>query len=128
MPERRHARRARERLSSAEARRIALAAQGFGGASRAAPDPPDARALRTRVLNNVGLIQIDSVNVLQRAHYLPAFSRLGPYDTGKLDRLSHNAPRRLFEYWAHEASLVPVELHPYLRWRMSGSTRTAGAA
>jgi uncharacterized protein YcaQ len=106
----------RERLSAAQARRVALAAQGFA-------DPPlgravDTRALRTRVLDRVGLLQIDSVNVLQRAHYLPAFSRLGPYDTAVLDRLSHYAPRRLFEYWGHEASLLPVELQPYLRWRM----------
>jgi uncharacterized protein YcaQ len=108
--------RRRERLSAAEARRVALAAQGFGDAplGRAV----DARALRTRLLDRVGLLQIDSVNVLQRAHYLPAFSRLGPYDTGQLDKLSHYAPRRLFEYWGHEASLLPVELHPHLRWRM----------
>ncbi|HEU4976645.1 MAG TPA: crosslink repair DNA glycosylase YcaQ family protein [Baekduia sp.] len=109
-------RRRRERLSAAEARRVALAAQGFA-------DPPlgrevDTRALRSRVLDRVGLVQIDSVNVLQRAHYLPAFSRLGAYDTGLLDKLSHYAPRRLFEYWGHEASLIPVELHPHLRWRM----------
>jgi uncharacterized protein YcaQ len=108
--------RTRERLSAAEARRVALAAQGF---ARPAPTGAiDARGLRSRVLEHVGLIQIDSVNVLQRAHYLPAFSRLGPYDTTVLDRLSHYAPRRLFEYWGHEASLVPVELQPYLRWRM----------
>jgi hypothetical protein len=108
--------RPRERLSAGEARRVALAAQGFA-------EPPlgrevDGRALRSRVLDRVGLIQIDSVNVLQRAHYLPAFSRLGPYDTTLLDTLSHYAPRRLFEYWGHEASLIPVELHPHLRWRM----------
>ena len=109
-------RRTRERLSASEARRVALAAQGFGSGR---PDkPPTARTLRTRVLAHTGLLQIDSVNVLERAHYLPAFSRLGPYDTEALDRLSHKAPRRLFEYWAHEASLVPVELHPSLRWRM----------
>jgi uncharacterized protein YcaQ len=106
----------RERLSAAEARRVALAAQGF--AERRPERAVDARTLRTRVLDRVGLLQIDSVNVLQRAHYLPAFSRLGAYDTNLLDRLSHYAPRRLFEYWGHEASLLPVELHPHLRWRM----------
>jgi uncharacterized protein YcaQ len=110
-------RRTRERLSAAEARRLALAAQGFGKA-RPAEAARTAGAIRTRVLAHTRLIQIDSVNVLERAHYLPAFSRLGPYDKAKLDRLSQNAPRRLFEYWAHEASLVPVELQPHLRWRM----------
>ncbi|MEA2467297.1 MAG: uncharacterized protein QOJ57_1423 [Thermoleophilaceae bacterium] len=107
---------ARQRLSAAEARRVALAAQGFARPALAAE--VDVRALRSRVLGHVGLLQIDSVNVLERAHYLPAFSRLGPYDTAKLDRLSQRSPRRLFEYWAHEASLVPVELQPHLRWRM----------
>ncbi|MBO9532519.1 MAG: YcaQ family DNA glycosylase [Solirubrobacteraceae bacterium] len=108
----------RERISAAQARRIALAAQGFGQPPLAAGRAPDARALRSRVLDRVGLLQIDSVNVLQRAHYLPAFSRLGPYDTTILDRLSAYAPRRLFEYWGHEASLLPVERWPLLQWRM----------
>jgi hypothetical protein len=99
-----------------EARRAGLAAQGFGG-------PPlkgavAARSLRARVLARAGLLQIDSVNVLERAHYLPAFSRLGPYDRSALDRMSQRAPRRLYEYWGHEASLLPVELQPLLRWRM----------
>jgi uncharacterized protein YcaQ len=102
-------------ISAAEARRLALASQGF------ASPRPQAKAtgwdLR-RVLRHVGLLQIDSVNVLERAHYLPAFSRLGPYPTELLDRLSQRAPRRLFEYWGHEASLLPVELHPLLRWKM----------
>ena len=99
----------RERLSTAEARRIALAAQGFGSG---AP-----RTLRG-VVDRVGLFQIDSVNVLVRAHYLPAFSRLGRYRTEQLERSAWYAPRRLFEYWGHEASLLPVRLHPFLRWRM----------
>jgi uncharacterized protein YcaQ len=108
--------RIRTSISAAEARRIALAAQGF---ARSAPDGRvDARTLRGRVLDHVGLIQIDSVNVLERAHYLPAFSRIGAYDQATLDKLAWYSPRRLFEYWGHEASLVPVELQPFLRWRM----------
>ena len=103
-------------LSLGEARRMALGAQGF--AEAALGREADVRALRSRVIARVGLIQIDSVNVLQRAHYLPAFSRLGSYDTSLLDRLSWYAPRRLFEYWGHEASLLPVELWPLMQWRM----------
>src|SRR5215210_5353078 len=78
---------------------------------------PSGWAVR-RLIDRVGVVQIDSVNVLQRAHYLPLFSRFGPYDTALLDRSSHYAPRRLFEYWGHEASLLPVALQPALRWRM----------
>jgi uncharacterized protein YcaQ len=108
--------RRRTQLSAAEARRIALAAQGF--ARPALNGKVDARSLRSRVLDHVALLQIDSVNVLDRAHYLPAYSRLGPYDRDALDRFAHSSPRRLFEYWAHEASLVKVELQPFMRWRM----------
>jgi uncharacterized protein len=107
--------RSRASLSAAEARRLALAAQGF-----AEPRPagrPNGWDLR-RVLKRVRVLQIDSVNVLERAHYLPAFSRLGPYPRDLIDRASYRAPRRLFEYWGHEASLLPVELQPLLRWRM----------
>ena len=104
----------RDRLSLAQARRIALAAQGF-------TDPlpsgtPDRRHLR-RVVGRTNLLQIDSVNVFQRAHYLPAFSRLGAYPTTVLDDMAYRH-RELFEYWGHEASLLPVALHPLLRWRM----------
>ncbi len=119
-------------LSAAQARRLALAAQGFGR-----PRPTgrvDARHLR-RVIDDVGLLQLDSVNIFCRSHYMPVFSRLGPYPQQALDRLAwheegkgktRRARRRdLFEYWGHEASLLPVDLQPMLRWRMARADKLA---
>ena len=107
----------RQRVSAAAARRIALAAQGFG------IERPDGAANLghvKRAVDRLGLLQIDSVNVLTRAHYLPLFSRLGNYDSAHLDRLAwgRKSRRGLFEFWAHEASLLPLASQPLLRWRM----------
>nr|WP_296071722.1 crosslink repair DNA glycosylase YcaQ family protein [uncultured Actinoplanes sp.] len=105
-----------ESLSVAQARRVTLAAQGFtdakpGGAT-------DMRHLR-RVLRRLHLIQMDSVNVLQRAHFMPLYSRLGPYPVELLERAAYRKPRELFEFWGHEASLITTDLQPLFRWRMS---------
>ncbi|HWU96863.1 MAG TPA: crosslink repair DNA glycosylase YcaQ family protein, partial [Sphingomonas sp.] len=110
-----------EELSLKQARRIFLAAQGFGVRH---PERVGAAHLR-RTVGRLGLHQIDSVNVLTRMHYLPAFSRLGCYDRGLLERdaWGPRRGRRLFEYWAHEASLLPVELQPFFRWRMARAER-----
>lgn len=78
-----------------------------------------------RVVDQVGQFQIDSINVVARAHYLPLYSRLGPYDTAVLDRAFHRSPRRLFEYWGHAASLIDVRLQPQLRWRMAAAREEA---
>jgi hypothetical protein len=115
-PVQREPRGASATLAAGEARRIALAAQGFG--ARPAIGLRTPAALR-RAVARIGLLQIDSVNVLVRSHYLPLFSRSGPYAPELLERAAYNGRRRgLFEYWGHEASLLPVELQPLLRWRM----------
>jgi len=115
-----------QRLSLAAARRIALAAQGFGKPRPVRP--PSVNQIETLV-RQLGVLQLDSVNVFSRAHYMPVFSRLGPYDRSRLDRIAGHGngkvDRRLVEYWAHEASLIPVEMHPLFRWRMADVDREA---
>ena len=104
-------------LSIAEARRVALAAQGFNFPKR---EGKSNWAKINKTVNQINLLQIDSVNVLVRSHYLPVFSRLGHYDHATLDaRTFSNKKRTMFECWSHEASLVPLELHPLMRWRMN---------
>ena len=112
-----------ERLSASAARRIALAAHGL---AETRPEVPVTRARVARVLGRLGMLQIDSVSVLARAHYLPLFSRLGAYPRVLVDQAAWGAPRTLFEYWAHEASLLPLALHPLLRWRMQRAERLEG--
>ena len=104
----------REWLSLAQARRVALSAQGFLDPRHATP------TMRTfgRTLSRTGVLQVDSVNVLQRAHYMPLFSRMGPYDVDLLRRASEGKPRRMVEYWAHVQAFMPVELWPVMRHRM----------
>ena len=81
----------------------------------------------SRTLARTGVLQIDSVNVLQRAHYMPLFSRMGPYDTGMLKRASEKRPRRVVEYWAHVAAYMPVDLWPVMRHRMEASASSGHA-
>jgi len=110
-------------LSLEEARRTVLRAQGFG-------DRSSSRVTRRQVLaasNRIGMLQIDSVNVLMRAHYLPLFSRLGAYPVKLLDEASYSPKRRhFFEYWGHEACLLPLEVFPLLRWRMERARNFVG--
>ena len=107
------------RLSAAQARRVAVAAQGFHDPR---PSGPVTRAHLGRLIGRIQVLQLDSVSVAVRAHYAPMFSRMGPYDRDLLDAAawSHSArsPRLLVEYWAHEAALMAIEDWPLLRWRM----------
>ena len=100
-------------LSADDARRLALSSLGFG-----AKRPVRAGVTHVRAtVGRLSAIQIDSVNVLTRAHYLPTFSRYGPYPTKALDTMAHGN-RELFEYWGHAACFLPIELYPLMRWRM----------
>lgn len=110
-----------EDLSALEARRIAIASQSFLTRRPTTVTAATIRALVARL----GAIQIDSVNVLSRSHFLPVFSRLGPYDRTLLENIPYRK-RKLFEYWAHEASLLPSESYPLLHWRMERARRGKG--
>ena len=110
-------------LTGAQARRIAMAAQGLT-AQRPAPGSVGTRHLGG-VIDRLGVVQIDSVNVVARSHYLPFFSRLGPYDREALDRMRDAAPRRLVEYWAHEAALVAPATWPLFAGRMRAAESEA---
>ena len=114
-----------EQLSIKQARRLALAAQGFRGRQ------PPATVKSSHVVQTIqrlGVVQIDSVNALVRSHYLPLFSRLGNYAPTLLDQAawSQGRHRRLFEYWGHEASLLPIELYPLMVWRMRRAAQGKG--
>ncbi|MDO8148024.1 crosslink repair DNA glycosylase YcaQ family protein [Isoptericola sp. b515] len=111
-----------ETMSNAQARRVALRAQALDRPRR---DAPVTMRRLTATVDRLNLLQIDSVNVLARAHLMPLYSRLGPYDTGLLDRASGRSPRRLVETWAHEASYVPVGTYPLLAWRRRAAQQEA---
>ena len=104
-----------DELSIGEARRMALAAQGF---TEKRPRGTVGRKHLQKVVDRLGVIQLDSVNVAVRSHYMPFFSRLGPYALAELDTLAWGT-HHLFEYWGHQASLLPVEQHPLHRWKMA---------
>jgi uncharacterized protein YcaQ len=111
-----------EQLSAREARRIALAAQGF---AERRPAVPGRRHL-LKTIDRLSVLQIDSVNVVSRTHYLPLFSRLGAYPRPLLEDLAWGRRPALFEYWMHEASLAPWALQPLMRWRMDDAREGVG--
>jgi uncharacterized protein YcaQ len=111
-----------ETLSAAQARRIALAAQGF---AEARPDTAGRRHL-LKTIDRLGVLQIDSVNVVSRTHYLPLFSRLGAYPRELLEDLAWGKRPALFEYWMHEASLAPWSTQALMRWRMEDAAEGVG--
>jgi len=113
----------KDRLTAGEARRIALAAQGF---ATPRPAAPIGKRQLVKLVERLGVVQIDSVNVVSRTHYLPAFSRLGAYPRPLLEEIAWGKKRPLFEYWAHEASLLPLASQPLFRWRMADARDGVG--
>ncbi|PZQ65697.1 MAG: cytoplasmic protein [Phenylobacterium zucineum] len=113
----------KDTLTAGEARRIALAAQGFGGDREA----PAGKRQLVKMIERLGVVQLDSVNVVSRTHYMPAFSRLGAYPRELLEEVAWARKRPLFEYWAHEASLLPLSSQPLFRWRMDDALEGRGA-
>lgn len=111
-----------EDISAREARRIALAAQGFADRRPAAPG----KRHLLKTIEQLGVVQIDSVNVVSRTHYLPLFSRLGAYPRPLLEEIAWGKRPALVEYWAHEASLLPAATHRLLRWRMDDARAGVG--
>ena len=109
-------------ISAREARRIALASQGF----RARPEKAPSRSKLLKSINDLGVVQIDSVNVVSRTHYLPLFSRLGAYARPDLEALAWGKKPEVFEYWGHEASLLPLALYPLFKWRMQAARAGEG--
>ena len=107
-------------LSAAQARRVAIAATGLG--ERRPAGKVDVRHLR-KVVQQVGIVQLDSVNAVARAHELLFFSRLGPFDKQLLHSFVYER-RELYEGWLHVASLIPTELWPMLAWRRSSGVHT----
>lgn len=111
-------------VSIKQARNLALVGQGF--------DCDDNRPVTKRriikAIRQTNMLQVDSVNVLTRAHYMPIFSRLGVYDPALLDQVvwGTDRQRKLFEYWGHEASMIPVEDYPLYRWRMEDARNGKG--
>ncbi|WP_455921509.1 winged helix-turn-helix domain-containing protein [Pseudomonas putida] len=112
-------------LSIAQARRLALAAQGFAPRPRRTALAP---SHLLQMVQRLGVLQIDSVNAVVRSHYLPLFSRLGDYPQAMLDDMAwgRGRQRKLFEYWGHEASLLPLELYPAMAWRMARAAQGKG--
>lgn len=102
-----------ETLSAAQARRVALAAQGFGR-----PHSTVGTRQLGLLLQRLAVLQLDSVNVFERSHYLPVFARLGAYNKAALDRLTFDRKSGYTEYWAHQAAVIPMEQRPLWQWAM----------